>query len=328
MTTRPARTCRCPTTSPPRPRPFNHAVARLSSATAPMRPSACGPAARRRPRLRLRAHVLKGYFAMLAFNAGEPACRPRGAGHGAAASPPAPRGASRRTSMRWRHWVGGDIDGTLGDLGADPRRASPRRAGLPAAPLPCVLVRPARADGARRPTRRCGPGAPSLPAGPPLLACRCFAHEELGNYAVAEASGREAIALAPGDLWAAHGVAHVLEMQGRHEEGIAWLAGLEPNWEGGNNLNAPSVVASRALSFRAPRVRRGARPLRPPLPQPRLAADPGAARHLHRRAERSLHAVPPGAAGRRRRATAGTSWPTRPKRASAIASPPSRCRTG
>src|SRR5262249_32974908 len=34
----------------------------------------------------------------------------------------------------------------------------------------------------------------------------------------------------------AHGVAHVLEMQGRHDEGIAWLAGLEANWEGGNNL--------------------------------------------------------------------------------------------
>jgi hypothetical protein len=25
-------------------------------------------------------------------------------------------------------------------------------------------------------------------------------------------------------------------MQGRHAEGIAWLSGLEPNWEGGNNL--------------------------------------------------------------------------------------------
>ena len=78
--------------------------------------------------------------------------------------------------------------------------------------------------------------SPELAGWPALLACRCFAHEELGNYAVAEASGREAIALAPGDLWAAHGVAHVMEMQGRHDEGIAWLAGLEPNWEGGNNL--------------------------------------------------------------------------------------------
>jgi len=78
--------------------------------------------------------------------------------------------------------------------------------------------------------------SPELAGWPALLACRCFAHEEVGNYAIAEASGRQAIALAPGDLWAAHGVAHVMEMQGRHEEGIAWLAGLEPHWVGGNNL--------------------------------------------------------------------------------------------
>jgi hypothetical protein len=78
--------------------------------------------------------------------------------------------------------------------------------------------------------------SPELAGWPALLACRCFAQEEMGNYGTAEASGRQAIALVPGDLWAAHGVAHVLEMQGRREEGIAWLAGLEPHWEGGNNL--------------------------------------------------------------------------------------------
>jgi len=31
-------------------------------------------------------------------------------------------------------------------------------------------------------------------------------------------------------------VAHVMEMQGRRAEGIAWLEALEPHWEGGNNL--------------------------------------------------------------------------------------------
>ncbi|MBV1799234.1 tetratricopeptide repeat protein [Siccirubricoccus sp. G192] len=75
-----------------------------------------------------------------------------------------------------------------------------------------------------------------LPAYGSVLACRAFAQEECGNYTVAEAAGRAAIALDPGDLWAAHAVAHVLEMQGRRGEGIAWVAGLERHWEGGNNL--------------------------------------------------------------------------------------------
>jgi hypothetical protein len=69
-----------------------------------------------------------------------------------------------------------------------------------------------------------------------LLGCRCFANEECGNHLAAEPDGRRAIELDPGDLWAAHGVAHVLEMQGRRQEGIAWLTGLAPNWEGSNNL--------------------------------------------------------------------------------------------
>ena len=69
-----------------------------------------------------------------------------------------------------------------------------------------------------------------------MLACRCFAHEESGNYTLAESAGRMAIDVDPGDLWAAHGIAHVLEMQGRRGEGIEWLKRLEPNWAGGNNL--------------------------------------------------------------------------------------------
>jgi tetratricopeptide (TPR) repeat protein len=69
-----------------------------------------------------------------------------------------------------------------------------------------------------------------------VLACRCFALEECGEYLRAEGYGREAVAIDPADMWAAHAVAHILEMQGRRAEGIAWLTGLEPNWEGGNNL--------------------------------------------------------------------------------------------
>jgi tetratricopeptide (TPR) repeat protein len=69
-----------------------------------------------------------------------------------------------------------------------------------------------------------------------VLGCRCFALEECGEYAAAEPAGRAAVELDPSDLWAAHAVAHVMEMQGRQRDGIAWLEGLAPHWEGTNQL--------------------------------------------------------------------------------------------
>jgi tetratricopeptide (TPR) repeat protein len=75
-----------------------------------------------------------------------------------------------------------------------------------------------------------------IPGYSSILACRCFAQEESGNHLAAEPSGRRAIELDPGDLWAAHAVAHVLETQGRRSEGIEWLTALAPNWEGSHNL--------------------------------------------------------------------------------------------
>ncbi len=75
-----------------------------------------------------------------------------------------------------------------------------------------------------------------LPGYNVILGCRCFAHEECGHYTEAEAAGRTAIERDPGDLWAAHGVAQVLEMQGRRSEGIAWIDSLGGNWEEANNL--------------------------------------------------------------------------------------------
>jgi tetratricopeptide (TPR) repeat protein len=69
-----------------------------------------------------------------------------------------------------------------------------------------------------------------------LLACKAFAYEECGRLEEAELAGREAIRRNPGDLWAAHAVAHILEMRGQHNEGIALMTELEPHWEGGNSL--------------------------------------------------------------------------------------------
>lgn len=84
--------------------------------------------------------------------------------------------------------------------------------------------------------RIAGHWAPDLAAYGTLLACHAFALEECGEYRTAERTGRDALQRDPADLWAAHAVAHVLEMQGRREEGIAFLAGLEPHWAQGNNL--------------------------------------------------------------------------------------------
>jgi tetratricopeptide (TPR) repeat protein len=76
----------------------------------------------------------------------------------------------------------------------------------------------------------------ALPGFGSLLACRCFAHEEAGYYREAENAGREAVRRDPTDMWAAHGVAHVLEMTGRRLEGIAWVESLQARWGDGNNL--------------------------------------------------------------------------------------------
>jgi tetratricopeptide (TPR) repeat protein len=63
-----------------------------------------------------------------------------------------------------------------------------------------------------------------------MLGSYAFAHEESGDYAAAERTGKRAVELDPADVWAAHAVAHVMEMQGRHRDGTAWLGGLDRNW--------------------------------------------------------------------------------------------------
>jgi tetratricopeptide (TPR) repeat protein len=76
----------------------------------------------------------------------------------------------------------------------------------------------------------------SVPAYGFVKGMQSFGFEETGNYAAAEAAGREAVEINPQDTWSTHSVAHVMEMMGRHEDGIEWLEGLCGNWGGVNNF--------------------------------------------------------------------------------------------
>ena len=63
-----------------------------------------------------------------------------------------------------------------------------------------------------------------------LLGMHAFGLEECGDYKHAEDTGRQALEMNPRDSWAVHAVAHVMEMTGRHADGIDWLNSRENDW--------------------------------------------------------------------------------------------------
>lgn len=67
-----------------------------------------------------------------------------------------------------------------------------------------------------------------------VLGMHSFGLEESGDYAAAEAAGREAVDRNPADIWAIHSVAHVLEMQGRHADGVDWVRTTRSGWQDRN----------------------------------------------------------------------------------------------
>jgi tetratricopeptide (TPR) repeat protein len=77
---------------------------------------------------------------------------------------------------------------------------------------------------------------PQVPGHANVLGMYAFGLEESGDYEAAERTGRLAAEKDPADPWAVHAVAHVLEMQDRRHDGIAWLRGLESHWNASNNF--------------------------------------------------------------------------------------------
>jgi hypothetical protein len=88
----------------------------------------------------------------------------------------------------------------------------------------------------QRPARALPEWDASDPLHPCVLALYAFGLEECNLYPQAEEAGRRALAASPRVPWAVHAVAHVMEMQGRFDEGSAWLRQYQPHWAEGNGF--------------------------------------------------------------------------------------------
>lgn len=85
-----------------------------------------------------------------------------------------------------------------------------------------------------RPVRTLRELDPQHPHAPFVRGMAAFGLEESGDYGLALEAGRAAVAEHPDDVWAIHAVVHTYEMQGRVDEGIAFLRSDETRWESGN----------------------------------------------------------------------------------------------
>jgi hypothetical protein len=80
-----------------------------------------------------------------------------------------------------------------------------------------------------------------------LLAFHGFGLEEAGDYARAEDESRAAAELEPLSFWPHHTVAHVMEMTGRPEDGLDWMAARQAHWSSPNHPNQVHIWWHKAL---------------------------------------------------------------------------------
>jgi tetratricopeptide (TPR) repeat protein len=88
----------------------------------------------------------------------------------------------------------------------------------------------------------------AVPGYPSILVMYAFALEENGQYRRAEKMARRALALDPQHAGAIHTVAHVMEMQGRAHDGLAFLAETETAWAEGTAFSL-HLAWHRALFY-------------------------------------------------------------------------------
>jgi hypothetical protein len=180
------------------------------------------------------ANVVKGYFTMLTSNASFLGAVDKriAAAEGAAAATPRER-LHLEALRRWRAARNDAAIATWEEIVADH-------------PHDIVALRLAHfayfwtqgdARGMRASVERALPRwSKDLPGYGYLLGMHAFACEESGDYPTAERQGRAAVEANAADLWAVHAVAHVLEMQGRHEEGWRWVEANRAPLEAANNI--------------------------------------------------------------------------------------------
>jgi len=82
-----------------------------------------------------------------------------------------------------------------------------------------------------------------------LLAMHGFGLEEAGDYTRAEDESREAAEFEPLSFWPHHTVAHVMEMTGRPEDGLGWMAAREALWSGPGHMNEVHIWWHKALFY-------------------------------------------------------------------------------